>query len=322
MRWRFNGGLRYVLNNTIGFYPQQSNARDLGLATQKWKDLYLGSSAYVDGNGEFNTTSSGYVSMRELRSVDYVDPPTDDVFVTMFGREQFLRTRASGSPTTNSGFMCSYLDTSNFYIYNSSLSGNLKISYNALLSGVGGGHSNATNCVDISTSGDITAQGEVLAPTISSKKTQTAQFEISVDNSNLEYTETITSANTWEDFDNIPTIVENNRNKFSISGSTLTYTGTDDRTFILNYIVNIRKTGTGGQQLNVGINHNGSIISRTISEHRKASNDTSAFIGRCVLDVSNGDTLKIQVRNQSSNDNVIVSTWYFSAFDAHQNPNT
>ena len=119
-----------------------------------------------------------------------------------------------------------------------------------------------------------------------------------------------------------PTIVENNRNKFSISGSTLTYTGTDDRTFILNYIVNIRKTGAGGQQINVGINHNGSIISRTISEHRKASNDTSAFIGRCVLDVSNGDTLKIQVRNQSSNDNVIVSTWYFSAFDAHQNPNT
>ncbi len=149
-------------NNQLNFYTAnisqltigngqlyaRNNITSLGANTVKWKELYV----------------NGFGMMGEIRSNEYDSSATsgsDEALIEILGRKQFLRARSGGSPFLYSGFMCSYVDTSNFYIY-SSANGNLKISYNALIAGVGSGYENATDCFDIDSSGNITAQGNLI----------------------------------------------------------------------------------------------------------------------------------------------------------------
>ena len=299
LRVMVNGALRYVFHDNH-FRPLANNSYELGVDSTRWQNIY----------------SEGFLMGGEFRSNEYIDGATagsDEALILMNGRKQFIRMRTGGSPALMSGLIFSYFDTSNFYMYNSTATGNLRIGHNDLISGVGSGYENATDCVDITRNGQLTAN------LLSSQTINTPQYEIYVDESNLQYIQTITTANTWQNFTNIPTVASTSLIYFTLNGDLLTYTGTEKRRFVLEYKVSARKRGAGAPLIKMAILHNSTIISRTIQEQRKASNDTSTFTGKCFIDLEENDTIRLQVRQTITND-MFIHSWYFSGMDLLQKP--
>jgi len=302
---------RLTLGSSFIYPPNISY--DLGVSSQKFRDLYLSNDVYADGSAEFNTSSSGYVSMNELKSVDYEETPTDDAFVTIIGKNQFLRARGSGTPSYDAGFMCSRFDTSNFYIYNNS-TGNLRISYNALLTGVGGGHSNATTCVD------IRSDGELIATNLSS--TQQSQVEYWLDQENA-FTLSITSTNIYQGVDiSSQTVSALTTNFTSLGGAVdLRYDGTETRKFLVKYKIIGRRATTGTKLFYTRIRRLNAVdgsrteFAQSKAYQRLSTTTTVCFSGEAIVQMLTNDRILLEIKNATDSTNFIMNSLSIMAYD-------
>lgn len=282
-------------------------------------DVTMEEDLYVKGNAEFNTSSDGYVSMRSLRSVDYESTPTEDSFITMFGSKQFIRTRSGGSPQYNAGFMCSYFDTSNFYIYNSDSTGNLKISYNSSLTGAGGGHDNADDCVD------ILPHAEVLTQYVSSRKRSRCHLWLNQESLFIQSS----VLNTWVTFSDLidylptPTLgTELTNFTFTTSGPTKTYLTYDDtitRYFLVKYKITAETTTSEifFTVINHFVSSTGSFIrlEQSKSYIKTNANVVYTFVGEAMVKLEQNDGIGMTLKNANSNNNINIYSFSLMAYD-------
>lgn len=119
---------------------------------------------------------------------------------------------------------------------------------------------------------------------------------------------TITTANVFTAGIGTP-LATGQENNFAVSGNKMTYSGTATRDVMIHYGMAVGLGASANNNVSIGLTLNDALVTRTVRASReiKGAVTTVPLSGHTIVEMANGDYVKLEIRNDDATTNLVVN---------------